>query len=78
MDVFGRMNSMIVDLVRAAQVVGFGLLAYSLLKAGIQYFVHGAEGFREAKGTIIAGIVGFILVVGSVAIASYLKTKLYF
>ena len=78
MDVFSRMNTMIIDLITAAQVVGFGLLAYSLLKEGIQYFFHGAEGFRIAKGTIAAGIIGFILVVGAIAIASYLKTKLYF
>lgn len=78
MDVFAKINSMIIDLVKGAQVVGFGLLAYCLLKAGIQYFVHGSEGFRAAKSTIIAGIVGFVLVVGSIAIASFLKTKLYF
>lgn len=78
MDVFVRMNTMIVDLVRGAQVVGFGLLAFSLLWAGIQYYIHGAEGARIAKSTIIAGIVGFVLVVGSIAIATYLKTKLYF
>lgn len=78
MDVFARMNTMIVDLVRGAQVVGFGLLALSLLSAGIQYYMNGAEGFRAAKATIIAGIAGFVLVVGSIAIATYLKTKLYF
>lgn len=78
MDIFQRINTMILDLVKAGQALGVGLLAYSLIKAGVQYFVHGSEGFRVAKSTIIAGIVGFVLVIGSIVIANYLKTKLYF
>lgn len=55
-------------------VIGGGLLIIALLVLAGKLFVGGSQAIRESKATIVAIVVGAILVVGCKGIADLIKS----
>lgn len=55
-------------------VIGGGLLIIALLILAGKLFLGGAQAIRESKSTIIAIVVGAVLVVGCQGIANLIKS----
>lgn len=55
-------------------VIGGGLLIIALLVLAGKLFVGGSQAIRESKATIVAIVVGAVLVVGCKGIADLIKS----
>lgn len=77
-DIFTSLNNMGIEFLGKIQTLGWICLALALATAGFTWIIGGSEGMRKAKLIIIGGIAGFILIVGSNAIATYFKDTIAF
>lgn len=68
------LQSTLDNIATVGTVIGGGLLIISLLVLAGKLFIGGAQAIRESKPTIIAIIVGAVLVVGCQGIANLIKS----
>ena len=68
------LQSTLDNIATVGTVIGGGLLIISLLVLAGKLFMGGAQAIRESKPTIVAIIVGAVLVVGCQGIASLIKS----
>lgn len=78
MDVIQQLVNMGNELVSWMQMLGIPAAAIAFGVGGFQQIFGGAEGLRKAKPWYVGAAVGLIFIIGSSAIAAFLKMKITF
>lgn len=78
MDVIQQLVTMGNEVVTWMQLLGLPAAAIAFGVGGFQQIFGGAEGLRKAKPWYIGGAIGLIFILGSSAIAAFLKNKITF
>lgn len=78
MDVIQQLVSMGNEVITWMQLLGIPASAIAFGVGGFQQIFGGAEGLRKAKPWYIGGAIGLIFILGSSAIAAFLKMKITF
>lgn len=78
MDVIQQLVNMGNELISWLQMLGIPAAGIAFAIGGFQQIFGGSEGLRKAKPWYIGGAVGLIFIIGSSAIAAFLKMKITF
>lgn len=78
MDVIQQLVNMGNEFITWMQLLGIPASAIAFGIGGFQQIFGGAEGLRKAKPWYVGAAIGLIFILGSSALAAFLKTKITF
>lgn len=68
--------NVVLNIVRAVQLIGGGIAAIFLCITGMQFMIGGRNNIEGGKSRLIFTVIGLLLVVGCEVLATWLKTMM--